>query len=79
MKKRSLTIYGHRTSISLEEPFWIALQDIAKTRHQSLARLVQMIDQKRSGGLSSEIRLFVLAEYQQNIAANKTQEDHKQA
>ena len=50
MQKRSLTIHGHRTSISLEEPFWVALNDIAKARQQSVASLVQMIDQERVGG-----------------------------
>ena len=55
MQKRSLTIHGHRTSISLEEPFWIALNDIAKARQQSVASLVQMIDKERVGGLSSAI------------------------
>ena len=47
MHKRSLTIQGHRTSISLEEPFWIALNDIAIARQQSVAILVQKIDKKR--------------------------------
>ena len=69
MQKRSLTIHGHRTSISLEEPFWIALSEIAKARHQSLASLVQMIDEERVGGLSSSIRLFILAELQEQLAA----------
>ena len=49
MQKRSLTIHGHRTSISLEEPFWMALNDIAKARQQSVASLVQMIDIERVG------------------------------
>ena len=64
MQKRSLTIHGHRTSISLEEPFWIALNDIAKARQQSVASLVQIIDKERVGGLSSAIRVFILAELQ---------------
>ncbi|MFA9386840.1 MAG: ribbon-helix-helix domain-containing protein, partial [Methyloceanibacter sp.] len=38
--KRSLTIAGHRTSVSLEEPFWAALADIAKTQGRSIAALV---------------------------------------
>ena len=59
MQKRSLTIHGHRTSISLEEPFWVALNDIAKARKQSLASLVRMIDEGRDGGLSSAIRVFI--------------------
>jgi predicted DNA-binding ribbon-helix-helix protein len=75
VKKRSLTIHGHRTSISLEDPFRTALQDIAVARGQSLAGLVQMIDKERSGGLSSAIRLFVLAELRQNCAATETPKD----
>ena len=72
MRKRSLTIQGHRTSISLEEPFWMALNDIAKARQQSVASLVQMIDKKRVGGLSSAIRVFILAELRHQLAANTT-------
>ena len=72
MKKRSLTIHGHRTSISLEEPFWIALNDIAKARQQSVARLVRMIDKERVGGLSSAIRMFILAELRHQLAASTT-------
>ena len=74
MRKRSLTIQGHRTSISLEEPFWLALNDIAKARRQSLASLVQMIDEERVGGLSSAIRVFILAELRHQLAANTTAE-----
>ena len=72
MQKRSLTIHGHRTSISLEEPFWIALNDIAKARQQSVARLVRMIDKERVGGLSSAIRIFILAELRHQLAASTT-------
>ena len=72
MRKRSLTIQGHRTSISLEEPFWMALNDIARARHQSVAGLVQMIDKKRVGGLSSAIRVFILAELRHQLAASAT-------
>ena len=75
MKKRSLTIYGHRTSISLEEPFWETLTEIAKARQQSVASLVQMIDKERSGGLSSAIRIFILAELRQKLAAEATTQD----
>ena len=79
MQKRSLTIHGHRTSISLEEPFWVALNDIAKARQQSVASLVQMIDKERVGGLSSAIRMFILAELRHQLAAsttNKTSQIH---
>ena len=79
MQKRSLTMHGHRTSISLEEPFWVALNDIAKARQQSVASLVQMIDKERFGGLSSAIRIFILAELRHQLAAsttNKTSQIH---
>jgi predicted DNA-binding ribbon-helix-helix protein len=64
--KRSLTIARHRTSVSLEEPFWTALADIAKAEGKSIAALVSEIDKGRSeaGGreasLSAAIRLYVL-------------------
>lgn len=59
--KHSLTIAGHRTSISLETPFWDALNEIAAARGQSLSALVAEIDNARiSGGLSSAVRVYVL-------------------
>ena len=58
--------------MSLEQPFWDMLQDIAASRGQSLASLVQIIDRKRDGGLSSALRLFVLAELKKETAAVKT-------
>jgi predicted DNA-binding ribbon-helix-helix protein len=59
--KRSLSIAGHRTSISLEEPFWDALRAIAAERGVSLQALVGEIDSRRAGqNLSSAIRVFVL-------------------
>lgn len=59
--KHSLSIAGHRTSISLEEAFWRALKDIAETRGLSLAQLVAEIDAGRGeANLSSAIRVFAL-------------------
>ena len=72
MKKRSMTIHGHRTSVSLEEPFWATLRAIADQRGLSLASLVQIIDKERNGSLSSALRLFVLAELIQNTAGHAT-------
>ena len=74
MQKRSMTIHGHRTSISLEELFWVTLNDIAKARKQSLPSLVQIIDKDRAGGLSSAIRVFILAELRHQLAVSKTNE-----
>ena len=60
MKKRSLSIKGHMTSISLEDAFWQELGRTAQKRGVSVASLVSEIDSTREGGLSSAIRLFVL-------------------
>lgn len=62
MRKRSITVAGHRTSISLEEPFWQALAEIAAARQMSLAGMVVEIDRTRPAAvnLSSAVRLFVL-------------------
>ena len=62
--KRSITIRGHRTSISIEDLFWTQLQAIAESRAQPLAALVAGIDSSRKPGsnLSSAVRLFVLDE-----------------
>lgn len=71
MAKRSLTIAGHRTSISLEEPFWQALNEIAAARRQSLAAVIARIDRTRPEGtnLSAAIRIFVLDWYRGNATA----------
>jgi predicted DNA-binding ribbon-helix-helix protein len=62
--KRSFTIAGHSTSISLEEPFWEALKEAAAERGQPVAALVQEIDAKRgSMGLSSAVRVWLLEYY----------------
>jgi predicted DNA-binding ribbon-helix-helix protein len=61
--KRSVAIAGHRTSVSLEAPFWDALKDIAAVRGASVQALVAEIDAGRGGAnLSSAIRVFVLRE-----------------
>ena len=61
--KRSVAIAGHRTSVSLEAPFWDALKDIAAARGASVQALVAEIDAGRAGAnLSSAIRVFVLRE-----------------
>ena len=64
--KRSIVVGRHKTSVSLEEPFWKALKDIASKRRQTLSELVGSIDAERtSGNLSSAVRLFVLNHYQE--------------
>lgn len=62
--KRSFTIAGHSTSISLEAPFWDALKEAASERGQPLAALVEEIDAKRGeAGLSSAVRVWILDYY----------------
>jgi predicted DNA-binding ribbon-helix-helix protein len=60
--KRSVSIAGHRTSVSLEAPFWDALNEIAQARGASMQQLIGAIDAGRGEqNLSSAIRVFVLA------------------
>ncbi|MDB5642784.1 MAG: Arylsulfate sulfotransferase [Hyphomicrobiales bacterium] len=64
--KHSLVIAGHRTSISLEEPFWTELKGFAAERDMSLAALVAEIDSARGGAnLSSAIRVALLERLRQ--------------
>lgn len=60
-QKRSFSIRGHRTSISLEAAFWEALQEIAAARQRPLSQLVAAIDGARGeAGLSGAVRIFIL-------------------
>ena len=58
--KRSVSIAGHLTSISLEEPFWAELNILAKSEGTSLSKLIAKIDKSRNTNLSSALRLYVL-------------------
>ncbi len=61
--KRSVSIAGHRTSISLEEPFWEVLREIAEREKLSIQALIGRIDAERDEqNLSSAIRVFVLSD-----------------
>lgn len=64
--KRSVTIDGHQTSVSLEDAFWRALGTQAVARGSTRARLIAEIDHARPPevGLATAIRLFVLAQMQ---------------
>jgi predicted DNA-binding ribbon-helix-helix protein len=60
--KRSVVIRGHKTSVTLEDPFWSEIRRIAGSSGSSIAALLRSIDeQRRDANLSSAIRLFVLA------------------
>lgn len=64
--KRSLTLRGHRTSVSLEDAFWQAFRDIAREKAQPINALAAEVDADRGmdSGLASAIRVFVLRHYQ---------------
>jgi predicted DNA-binding ribbon-helix-helix protein len=67
--KRSIVLAGHKTSVSLEEPFWKGLKNIASKRRRTLSGLVASIDDQRTfGNLSSAVRLFVLKHYQERAS-----------
>ncbi len=65
LRKRSVRIAGHATSLSLEEEFWRDLRLLARGRGTSLNALVASVDAGRHGNLSSALRLFVLECYRQ--------------
>jgi len=59
--KRSVVIDGHKTSVSLEEPFWALVREIADAEHLSVSGLLREIDRRRRhANLSSAIRVYVL-------------------
>ena len=72
--KRSLTLRGHRTSVSLEEEFWNAFRHIATARGRPINALAAEIDAARGMeiGLASAIRVYVLKEIQKAVAQGHT-------
>ncbi|MCU9846699.1 ribbon-helix-helix domain-containing protein [Defluviimonas sp. WL0024] len=71
--KRSLTLNGHRTSVSLEDEFWLAFRRIADDRGVPVNALAAEIDAGRGidTGLATAIRLFVLAALQERLDARR--------
>ncbi|SMH58271.1 ribbon-helix-helix domain-containing protein [Maritimibacter sp. HL-12] len=67
--KHSLTLRGHRTSVSLEDPFWSAFREIAEAEGKGVNQLAAEIDEARgvSAGLASAIRVFVLDHYRNRL------------
>ncbi len=63
LKKHSIVIAGHQTSITLENIFWRHLKKIARARGVSLSILISEIDAHRESNLSSTIRVFILKNY----------------
>ncbi len=70
VKKRSIVIGGHKTSVSLEDYFWTSLKQIARERTTTVSELVEELDGAREvGNLSSTIRVFVLDHYRNYLAS----------
>ena len=70
IKKRSVVIAGHRTSVSLENIFWDSLRDLAQQRDISTNQIVEQIDAERgAANLSSAIRCHVMAHTKQSAGA----------
>ncbi len=64
MKKLSINISGHLTSLSLEEEFVAKLKEIAITRGKSVSEIIREIDASRGNkaNLSSAVRIWILKE-----------------
>lgn len=60
LKKRSVSIAGHATSVSMENIFWDRLNEIATARSESVSAIIREIDAERTGNLSSALRVFIL-------------------
>ena len=72
MVKHSISIVGHKTTVSLEDPFWDLLKEIAQKQVQTLSEIVAKIDKDRKhANLSSAIRLFVLGYVRDEIASHE--------
>jgi predicted DNA-binding ribbon-helix-helix protein len=74
VRKRSVRIAGHRTSVSLEDAFWSELTRIAEVRGQSINALIATIDAGRGGNLSSAVRVFILNEVRQANGLNEVRQ-----
>ncbi|MDD9876911.1 MAG: ribbon-helix-helix domain-containing protein [Magnetovibrio sp.] len=60
VRKHSVVVAGHRTSVSMEDAFWEALSALAEAEGRSINDLVTEIDRERDGSLSSAIKVHVL-------------------
>jgi predicted DNA-binding ribbon-helix-helix protein len=67
--KHSVTINGHRTSITLESSFWDSLKEIADARNISISSLIEDIDRKQPENLSGALRVFILEFYKNKLSS----------
>lgn len=75
MKKRSITIAGHRTSVALEPEFWAFIERMAAQQKLSLADFIAQIDQARAQtNLASALRLAVLHWLEQQLPSGSGQD-----
>jgi predicted DNA-binding ribbon-helix-helix protein len=71
--KRSVVLAGHKTSISVEDEFWVSLKAIAASQQTTLSALLNAIDCERDyNNLSSNIRRFVLNFYREHFEKHQT-------
>lgn len=75
IRKYSVTIQGHRTSISLEPLFWQALRQAAQAEGKALARLVAEIDEARTTSLASAIRVWLFTRAARSTGLDGCQND----
>lgn len=76
--KRSVVIGGHKTSVSLEEPFWTAVREITQARAMTVSALLHEIDSGRTNAnLSSAVRVFVLEYVRQNAVKTRLEQNDK--
>ncbi len=67
IKKRSVCISGHATSVTIEDKFWLELKNISKEKKVSINAIISEIDELNNGNLSSAIRLYILDYLKQKI------------
>ncbi len=78
--KRSVVIHGHKTSVSLEQPFWDAFRGLAEGERMSTSALLRKVDAERDhSNLSSAIRVFVLRRMREMIDASTPRQDGERA
>lgn len=68
LRKHSVKLSGHSTSLSLEGVYWDALKEVAGEMGLSMNGLIERIDKERSGNLSSAVRVFLFQYYRQQAA-----------
>jgi predicted DNA-binding ribbon-helix-helix protein len=58
--KRSVMVAGRKTSVSLEDEFWLALRRIANTESRTIGQLIEGVSRQDDRNLSSALRVYIL-------------------